>query len=121
MLRVGKKKQLCRAGAGVADRVAAGIGGSLLDATPGTLTTACDPRLARDVEAQIDRSRRLVGLHASRGHHRRVTITLPATWEGLQAAAQLRRDGIPTNIDHVFSVIQVRLWPRSSAMWLHGH
>eukprot|EP00892_Ulva_mutabilis_P012004 jgi/Ulvmu1/9176/UM005_0276.1 len=91
---------------GVAERVAAAVGARLLDAAPGPLSTTCDPRAAHDADAMTDRARRLVGLHASHGFHGRVAVTLPATWPGLRAAEQLEREGIPTNISHVFSIAQ---------------
>lgn len=44
--------------------------------------------------------------HKPRGHARRVLVKVAATWEGIQAAAQLERRGIHTNLTLLFSFSQ---------------
>ena len=64
-------------------------------------------RLSFDVEENIKRARRIIGLYEKAGISReRVLIKLASTWEGIQAATQLEKEGIHCNMTLLFSFAQ---------------
>ena len=64
-------------------------------------------RLSFDTAATVARARRIMALYAAQGIGReRVLIKIAATWEGIQAAAQLEREGIHCNLTLLFSFSQ---------------
>ena len=66
---------------------------------PGRVSTEVDARLSFDTEATVTRARRIIDLYQGEGVHvDRVLIKIASTWEGIQAAARLERDGIHTNL-----------------------
>ena len=74
---------------------------------PGRLSTEVDARLSFDTAGTLARARRLMGLYEAQGISRqRVLIKIAATWEGIQAAAELEREGIHTNLTLLFSFAQ---------------
>jgi transaldolase len=63
--------------------------------------------LSFDTAATLMRARRIMALYAAQGIGReRVLIKIAATWEGIQAAAELEREGIHTNLTLLFSFAQ---------------
>jgi transaldolase len=66
-----------------------------------------DARLSFDTEATVSRARRIIDLYQGEGVHvDRVLIKIASTWEGIQAAERLERDGIRTNLTLLFSFAQ---------------
>ena len=66
-----------------------------------------DARLSFDTEATVTRARRIIDLYQGEGVHvDRVLIKIASTWEGIQAAERLERDGIHTNLTLLFSFAQ---------------
>jgi transaldolase len=66
-----------------------------------------DARLSFDTEGSIERAQRLIALYEKQGVSReRVLIKLASTWEGIQAAARLERQGIHCNMTLLFSFAQ---------------
>ena len=60
-----------------------------------------------DTSATVTRAERIIELYQAEGIHiDRVLIKIAATWEGIQAAAQLERKGIHTNLTLLFSFAQ---------------
>ncbi len=91
----------------VVDAVLVRFGREILQVVPGRVSTEVDARLSFDVEATLMRARRIVGLYEAAGIAReRVLIKIAATWEGIQAAAQLQREGIRCNLTLLFSFAQ---------------
>ncbi|MEH3087385.1 MAG: transaldolase [Xylophilus ampelinus] len=90
------------------DRLIVRFGTEILSLIPGRVSTEVDARLSFDTEATVERARRIVDLYRAEGVdvERRVLIKIAATWEGIQAAAQLERDGIHTNLTLLFSFAQ---------------
>lgn len=89
------------------DRVAVAFGTQILGVIPGRVSTEVDARLSFDAQAMVEKSRHLIGLYAEAGIDRkRVLIKLAATWEGIQAAATLQREGIDCNLTLLFSEVQ---------------
>jgi len=95
-----------RAGA-ACDYLAVSIGLEIQKTIPGRISTEVDARLSFDREATVARARRLIDLYESRGSDKsRVLIKIASTWEGIQAAAELEREGINCNLTLLFSFAQ---------------
>ncbi|MFY9514628.1 MAG: transaldolase [Rubrivivax sp.] len=91
----------------IVDQVLVRFGLEILKVVPGRVSTEVDARLSFDTEATLLRARRLIALYAAAGIAReRVLIKIAATWEGIQAAAQLEREGIHCNLTLLFSFAQ---------------
>jgi transaldolase len=91
----------------VTDRLLVRFGCEILSIVPGRVSTEVDARLSFDTSATVTRAERLIELYQAQGIHiDRVLIKVAATWEGIQAAAQLERQGIHTNLTLLFSFCQ---------------
>jgi transaldolase len=89
------------------DRLLVRFGTEILAIIPGRVSTEVDARLSFDTAASVARAERIVALYQAEGIHvDRVLIKVAATWEGVQAAAQLERRGIHTNLTLLFSFCQ---------------
>lgn len=87
----------------VMDRLLVRFGCEILTHIPGRVSTEVDARLSFDTAATVSRARRLIELYQAEGVHvNRVLIKIAATWEGIQAAEQLEREGIHTNLTLLF-------------------
>ena len=79
----------------------------ILKQVPGRVSTEVDARLSFDTEATVTRARRIIDLYQGEGVHvDRILIKIASTWEGIQAAARLEREGIHTNLTLLFSFCQ---------------
>ncbi len=91
----------------VMDRLLVRFGCEILSLIPGRVSTEVDARLSFDTPATVARGERLIELYQAQGIHiDRVLIKVAATWEGIQAAEQLERKGIHTNLTLLFSFCQ---------------
>jgi transaldolase len=91
----------------IMDRLLVRFGCEILSLIPGRVSTEVDARLSFDTEATVARGERLIALYQAQGiSAQRVLIKVAATWEGIQAAAQLERRGIHTNLTLLFSFCQ---------------
>lgn len=91
------------------DKLAVLIGQEILSIVPGRISTEVDARLSFDTEASIQRARKLIGLYEQDGIDRkRILIKLASTWEGIQAASQLEKEGINCNLTLLFSFTQAQ-------------
>ena len=91
----------------VMNRLLVAFGGEILRLIPGRVSTEVDARLSFDTEATVTRARRIIELYQGEGVHvDRVLIKIASTWEGIQAAARLEREGIHTNLTLLFSFTQ---------------
>jgi transaldolase len=89
------------------DRLLVRFGCEILNIIPGRVSTEVDARLSFDSSATVTRGERLIELYQAQGiHSDRVLIKVAATWEGIQAAQQLERKGIHTNLTLLFSFCQ---------------
>lgn len=89
------------------NRLLVRFGCEILEHIPGRVSTEVDARLSFDTEATVTRARRIIDLYQGEGVHvDRVLIKMASTWEGIQAAARLERDGIHTNLTLLFSFAQ---------------
>jgi transaldolase len=91
----------------VMDHLLVRFGCEILKTIPGRVSTEVDARLSFDTAGTLARARRLMSLYEAQGIARdRVLIKIAATWEGIQAAAELEREGIHTNLTLLFSFAQ---------------
>ena len=91
----------------IMDRLLVRFGVEILSIIPGRVSTEVDARLSFDTAATVARAERLIELYQAQGIHiDRVLIKVAATWEGIQAAAQLEQRGIHTNLTLLFSFCQ---------------
>ena len=91
----------------VMDHLLVRFGCEILKTIPGRVSTEVDARLSFDSAGTLARARRLMSLYEAQGISRdRVLIKIAATWEGIQAAAELEREGIHTNLTLLFSFAQ---------------
>ena len=89
------------------DRLLVRFGCEILSIIPGRVSTEVDARLSFDTSATVARGERLIELYQAQGIHiDRVLIKVASTWEGIQAAEQLERKGIHTNLTLLFSFCQ---------------
>ena len=83
------------------------FGAEILAIIPGRVSTEVDARLSFDTAASVARAERIIELYRAEGIHvDRVLVKVASTWEGIQAAAQLERRGIHTNLTLLFSFCQ---------------
>src|SRR2546430_5564667 len=91
----------------ICDHLLVQFGTDILGIVPGRVSTETDARLSYDVEGSIKKARRLVQLYEERKIPReRVLIKIASTWEGLNAAEQLQKEGIRCNLTLMFSLPQ---------------
>ncbi len=91
----------------IMDRLLVRFGCEILSIIPGRVSTEVDARLSFDTAATVARGERLIELYQAQGIHiDRVLIKVASTWEGIQAAEQLERKGIHTNLTLLFSFCQ---------------
>ncbi len=91
----------------IMDRLLVRFGCEILSTIPGRVSTEVDARLSFDTNATVARGERLIELYQAQSIPTdRVLIKVAATWEGIQAAQQLERKGIHTNLTLLFSFCQ---------------
>jgi transaldolase len=83
------------------------FGCEMLKIVPGRVSTETDARYSFDFEGSIQKARQLIKLYAERGIEReRVLIKIASTWEGINAAERLQKEGIKCNLTLMFSLPQ---------------
>src|SRR5919112_2585878 len=93
--------------AAVCDRLAISFGSELTKIVPGRVSTEVDADLSFDTEASIAKARAIIRTYEERGVLReRILIKIASTWEGIQAAQVLQREGIDCNMTLLFSLPQ---------------
>ena len=91
----------------ICDHLLVQFGCDILQIVPGRVSTETDARLSFDVEGSIKKARRLIQLYEERKISReRILIKIASTWEGLNAAEQLQKEGIRCNLTLLFSLPQ---------------
>ena len=89
------------------DRLAVSFGLKILEIIPGRVSTEVDARLSFDTEATVAKGRELIAQYEAHNVGRdRVLIKIAATWEGIQAAAVLEKEGIHCNLTLLFGLHQ---------------
>ena len=89
------------------DRLAVELGLEIVKLVPGYVSTEVDIRASFDTAESVRRARRIIQMYEADGVPRsRVLVKLAATWEGIQAAAILEKEGITCNLTLVFGFAQ---------------
>ena len=91
----------------VIDRILILFGTEILGIVPGRVSTEVDARLSFDTAGTVAKARHLIGLYEKDGISReRILIKIASTWEGIQAAGTLQKEGINCNLTLLFSLPQ---------------
>ncbi len=91
----------------IIDNLLVAFGCDILEIVPGRVSTETDARLSFDAEGSIKKARHLIELYEKRGIDRkRVLIKIASTWEGINAAEELQKEGINCNLTLLFSLPQ---------------
>lgn len=85
------------------DKLFVAFGVEILKIVPRFVSTETDARLSFDTEGTIEKARKLIRLYREAGYERnRILIKIASTWEGIQAAKVLEREGIHCNLTLLF-------------------
>ncbi|MBI4662768.1 MAG: transaldolase [Verrucomicrobia bacterium] len=91
----------------VLDKLAVAFGLEILKIVSHRVSTEVDARLSFDLQGSIEKARTLIGYYEKAGISKeRILIKVASTWEGIQAARQLTREGIHCNLTLLFSFAQ---------------
>src|SRR5882762_1424115 len=91
----------------IIDHLLVQFGCDILEIVPGRVSTETDARYSFDTEGSICKGRQLIKLYEERKIPReRVLIKIASTWEGINAAEQLQKEGIKCNLTLMFSLPQ---------------
>jgi transaldolase len=83
------------------------FGTEILKVVPGRVSTEVAASLSFDSPGTVAKGRKLISLYEKKGVAReRVLIKIASTWEGIQAAAMLEKEGIHCNLTLLFSFAQ---------------
>jgi len=91
----------------IIDHLLVAYGRDILEIVPGRVSTETDARLSFDVAGTIAKARHLIEIYESGGTSRdRILIKIASTWEGINAAEVLQKEGIHCNLTLLFSLPQ---------------
>jgi transaldolase len=100
----------------IVDEVLVRFGLEILKIVPGRVSTEVDARLSFDTAASVAKAHRLIAMYEQAGIARqRILIKLASTWEGIQAARILQREGIRCNMTLLFAFCQAVACGEASA------
>ena len=87
--------------------LAIAFGKKILAIVPGRVSTEVDARLSYDTEGTLKQARAIIAQYDKAGVSReRVLVKIASTWEGIQAAGVLEKEGIHCNLTLLFSFAQ---------------
>ncbi len=91
----------------IIDHLLVAFGLQILALIPGRVSTETDAQLSFNTAATVAKGRHLIALYEAAGIGRqRVLIKIASTWEGIEAAAILEKEGIHCNMTLLFSLEQ---------------
>lgn len=91
----------------IIDQLLVLFGIEILNIVPGRVSTEVDARLSFDTKATVSKAREIIALYEKNGISRdRILIKIASTWEGINAAAELEKEGIHCNLTLLFSMAQ---------------
>ncbi len=91
------------------DWLTVGIGKEIQQVVTGFVSTEVDARLSFDTKATVNKANQLVELYRETGADtRRLLIKIASTWEGIEAAKVLEREGIRCNLTLLFNFAQAQ-------------
>ncbi|KAL2651233.1 hypothetical protein R1flu_019361 [Riccia fluitans] len=83
------------------------VGAELVKLVPGRVSTEVDARLAYDTPGLIEKVHELLALYDEVEVPRdRLLFKIPATWQGIEAASYLEKEGVQTHLTLVYSFAQ---------------
>lgn len=83
------------------------FGSEILKVVPGRVSTEVAASLSFDTPGTTAKARKLISLYQKKGVPReRILIKIASTWEGIQAASELEKEGIHCNLTLLFSFAQ---------------
>src|ERR1700720_2665101 len=83
------------------------FGREILKVVPGRVSTEVAASLSFDTPGTLAKAHKLISLYQKKGVPReRILIKIASTWEGIQAANELEREGIHCNLTLLFSFAQ---------------
>ena len=89
------------------DMLSVEFGMEILNIVPRRVSTEVDARLSFDTEGTIQKARKLIGIYKEKGISKeKVLIKVATTWEGVNAARELEKEGIHCNLTLLFSMAQ---------------
>ncbi|NVK02801.1 MAG: transaldolase [Oceanospirillaceae bacterium] len=95
--------------ANMTDYLAVLIGAEITKIVPGYISTEVDARFSFDTKSTLDKAYRLIELYDAQGISKdRVLIKIASTWEGIQAARVLEKEGIRCNLTLLFGFAQAQ-------------
>jgi transaldolase len=87
--------------------LAIAFGKKILAIVPGRVSTEVDARLSYDTDATIKQAHSIIEQYDKAGVKReRILVKIASTWEGIQAAQVLEREGIHCNLTLLFGLHQ---------------
>lgn len=91
----------------ILDQLLVNFGLEILKVIPGRVSTEIDARFSFNPVATVQRAKHIISLYEKAGIKReRILIKIASTWEGLQAAEALEKEGIHCNLTLLFSLVQ---------------
>ncbi|CAD8203329.1 unnamed protein product [Paramecium pentaurelia] len=91
----------------ITDQLSVNFGLEILKLVPGYVSTEVDARMSYDKQATIDKAKRIINLYEQAGITKeRILIKIASTWEGIQAAKALKKEGIQCNMTLIFNYYQ---------------
>ena len=91
----------------IMEKLFVNFGLEILKIVPGRVSTEVDARLSFDTQGSIAKARHFISLYEKAGIRKeRILIKLASTWEGIQAAQVLEKEGIHCNMTLMFSLAQ---------------
>ena len=91
----------------ICDKLAVIFGTKILEIVPGYVSTEVDARLSFDTEETIKKAYKIIGMYKDVGVSKdRILIKIASTWEGIQAAKKLQKEGIQWNLTLLFNFHQ---------------
>jgi transaldolase len=89
--------------ANMTQKLAVLIGLQILKIIPGRISTEVDARLSYDIQGTLDSAHQIIDLYNAAGiTNDRILIKTASTWEGIQAAKQLEKEGVNCNLTLLF-------------------
>ena len=87
--------------------LAVAFGRKILEIVPGRVSTEVDARMSYDTQKTIAQAHDIIQQYEDAGISRtRILIKIASTWEGIQAAEQLEKEGIHCNLTLLFGLHQ---------------
>jgi len=90
------------------DRLSVNFGLEILKIVPGRVSTEIDARLSYDTQATVKKAKEIISMYKEAGIDtgKRVLVKIASTWEGLEAAKILEKEGIHVNMTLLFNLAQ---------------